>query len=112
MEQDAARSPATSGSAARDVLGLISASLELYRAHTSSSGKCVGTAKLTIEIDVFIFSGSVTITCQKKFAGSNGDPTFRHLMGVDPSLPLAQELATINTATEYPWREYCEAFAA
>jgi hypothetical protein len=33
-------------------------------------------------------------------------------MGVDPSLTLDQELASINTATEYPWRDYYEAFAA
>ena len=97
-----------------DVLGLITASLELYLElrYEFETGKCVGTAKLTIEIEVFIFSGSVTITCQKKFSGSNGDPTFRDLMGVDPSLTLAQELASINAATEYPWRDYCEAFAA
>jgi hypothetical protein len=97
-----------------DVLGLITASLELYLAlcYEFETGKCVGTAKLTIEIEVFIFSGSVTITCQKKFSGSNGDPTFRDVMGVDPSLPLAQELAAITSATVYPWRDYCEAFAA
>jgi hypothetical protein len=97
-----------------DVLGLITASLELYLElrYEFESGKCVGTATLTIEIDVFIFSGSVSITCQRKFAGSNGDPTFRDLMGVDPTLTLPQELAAISTATEYPWRDYCEAFAA
>jgi hypothetical protein len=97
-----------------DVLGIITASLELYLElrYEFESGKCVGTATLTIEIDVFIFSGSVTITCQRKFAGSNGDPTFRDLMGADPSLTLPQELASITTATAYPWRDYCEAFAA
>ena len=78
----------------------------------SDANGSAGTATLTIEIDVFIFSGSVTITCQRKFDGSNGDPTFRDLMGVDPSLTLAQELASITAATEYPWRDYCEAFAA
>ncbi|MGE0447542.1 MAG: hypothetical protein AB7P99_20130, partial [Vicinamibacterales bacterium] len=97
-----------------DVLGIITASLELYLElrYEFESGKCVGMAKLTIEIEVFIFSGSVTITCERKFAGSNGDPTFRDLMGADPSLDLVQELATIDTSTEYPWRDYCEAFAA
>ena len=81
-----------------DVLGLITASLELYLElrYEFETGKCVGTATLTIEIEVFMFSGSVTITCEKKFAGSNGDPTFRDLMGVDPSLTLADELASID----------------
>ncbi|MGH9141932.1 MAG: hypothetical protein ACRD2I_12435 [Vicinamibacterales bacterium] len=95
------------------VLGLISASLELYLElrYEFESGKCVGTASLTIEVQVFMFSASVTVTCQKKFAGSNGDPTFRDLMGVNPGLSLADELASIGTDTSYAWRDYCEAFA-
>jgi hypothetical protein len=95
------------------VLGLITASLELYLElkYEFESGKCAGKASLTIEVEVFVFSGSVTITCQKKFAGSNGDPTFRDLMGVNPALSLADELALIGTDTAYAWRDYCEAFA-
>src|SRR5690606_32177270 len=44
-----------------DVLGLITASLELYLElhYEFQSGKAVGRAELTIEIEVFIFSGSV-----------------------------------------------------
>jgi len=53
----------------------------------------------------------VTVTCQKKFAGSNGDPSFRDLMGINPALSLADELASIGTGTTYAWRDYCEAFA-
>lgn len=96
-----------------DVLGLISASLELYLElrYEFESGKCVGRAELTITVEVFVFSGSVTISCEKKFAGSNGDPTFRDLMGFEPALPLADELALIDDDTAYPWREYAEAFA-
>jgi hypothetical protein len=95
------------------VLGIISASLELYLElkYEFESGKCVGTASLTIEVSVFMFSASVTVTCQKKFAGSNGDPSFRDLMGINPGLPLADELASIGTGTTYAWRDYCEAFA-
>jgi hypothetical protein len=96
-----------------DVLGLITASLELYLElrYEFPTGKCVGKAQLTIEISVFIFSGSVTVTCERKFAGSNGDPSLRLMMGFQPELPLAQELAAINDDTEYAWREHCEAFA-
>ena len=55
-----------------DVLGLITASLELYLElkYEFQSGKCTGKAQLTIEISLFIFSGSVTVTCERKFAGS------------------------------------------
>jgi hypothetical protein len=97
-----------------DVLGLITASLELYLElrYEFESGKCVGKASLTIEVEVFVFSGSVTVTCEKKFAGSNGDPSFRDLMGVNPALSLENELLLIDNSTAYAWRDYCEAFAA
>jgi hypothetical protein len=88
------------------VLGIISASLELYLElrYEFSSGKCVGKATLTIEVSVFMFSISVSITCERKFAGSNGDPSFKELMApyVDPVSSLPVE----------PWSEYCAAFAA
>lgn len=97
-----------------DVLGLITASLELYLElrYEFQSGKCVGMAQLTIEISVFIFSGSVTVRCERKFAGSNGDPNLRQMMGHAPQLPLEQELAEITgDDIDYAWREHCEAFA-
>ena len=98
-----------------DVLGLITASLELYLElrYEFETGKAVGRATLTIEVEVLIFSGSVTITCEKKFAGSNGDPTFRQLLGLstNAALPLVDELAAIQPDTAYGWRDYCEAFA-
>ena len=114
MEQDAASLTGYFRLAGHvEVLCIASASLELYLElrYEFSSGKCVGKAKLTIEISVFIFSGSVTITCERKFSGSNGDPSFRQLMGLQPELPLADELALINSSTDYAWRDYVEAFA-
>lgn len=96
-----------------DVLGLITASIELYLElrYEPSSGKCVGKAELTIEISLFIFSGSVTITCERKFAGSNGDPSLRQMLGFAPQLPLADELQQIDEAAQYAWRDHLEAFA-
>lgn len=96
-----------------DVLGLITASIELYLELTYefTTGKCIGRAELTIEISVFVFSGSVTIECERKFAGSNGDPTLRQMLGFAPELPLADELAQIDASTEYAWRDHFEAFA-
>jgi hypothetical protein len=95
------------------VLGLISASLELYLElrYEFESGKCVGKAQLTIEIEIFMFSMSVTITCERKFAGANGDPTFRDIMGFNAALPINEELALIDNNTDYAWRKYVEAFA-
>jgi hypothetical protein len=88
-----------------DVLGIISASIELYLElrYEFSSGKCVGRAKLTIEVEVFMFSVSVTIECERKFAGSAGDPTFAEMMEPyqDP----------VTGLTVDPWNLYCGAFA-
>jgi len=81
-----------------DVLGLISASIEMYMGLTYEfgSGKVVGRAKITVEVEVLFFSASVSISCERKFAGSAGDPTLADVMG-----PYADD---------GPWVEYCRAF--
>jgi hypothetical protein len=87
-----------------DVLGLISACIELYLSLTyeTATKKAVGRATLTIEVDVAFFSFSVEISCEKKFAGANSDPSFVDFMGPLPgSLPGAIR----------PWDTYCHAFA-
>jgi hypothetical protein len=88
-----------------DVLGIVSVSLELYLSLTYefTSGKCVGTATLTLEVEVLFFSVSVEISVEKKFAGSNGDPSFEALMAPYQD-PDTKE--TVN-----PWEIYCQAFA-
>ena len=88
-----------------NVLGLVSASIELYLglSYEISSGKCVGRAQLTIEVSVLFFTGSVTITCERKFAGSNGDPSFAELMAPYQD-PITRKLVD-------PWALYCGAFA-
>jgi len=83
-----------------DVLGLITASITLSvsLSYESSTGKVTGTATLEIEIDILFFSESVTITCQRQFAGSNGDPGFFDVMHPDGDFR--------------PWNDYLQAFAA
>jgi hypothetical protein len=87
-----------------DVLGLISASIELYLSLTyeTSTGKAVGRATITVEVEVLFFSASVKISCEKKFAGSNGDPTFVEVMGLPSPAPVG---------AVRPWDIYCRAFA-
>ncbi len=84
-----------------DVLGLISASIELYLSLTYDfpSGKLVGRAVITVKVKVFCFSASVEVSCERKFAGSNGDPSFAEVMGVQPDF------------TSPLWDDYCLAFA-
>lgn len=83
------------------VLGLITASIELYLSLTYDfpSGKLTGTATITVKVKVLCFSKSVSITCQRSFAGSNGDPTFAEVMAVQPDF------------TSPLWTDYCLAFA-
>ena len=84
-----------------DVLGLISASitLELSLIYEFASGKLVGRASLEIEVEVFFFSFSVTVSCERRLAGSNGDPTFEQVIGLLPD------------GTSPNWSTYCAAFA-
>jgi hypothetical protein len=84
-----------------DVLGLISASitLELSLTYEFATGKLVGRASIEIEVEVFFFSFSVTVSCERRLAGSNGDPTFEQVMGLLPD------------GTSPAWQTYCAAFA-
>ncbi|HEX9645492.1 MAG TPA: hypothetical protein VGC11_15980 [Acidimicrobiia bacterium] len=83
-----------------DVLGLISASIELYLELTYefATGKMVGRASLTIKVEVLFFSASVTISAERRFAGSNGDPNFVDVMGLEAD------------GTSPAWSQYCLAF--
>jgi hypothetical protein len=83
-----------------DVLGLISASIEMYMGLTYEfgSGKVIGKATITVEVEVLFFSASVSITAERKFAGSKGDPTFADALG-----PFVEP--------DCPWISYCQAFA-
>jgi hypothetical protein len=84
-----------------NVLGLISASitLELALKYEFATGKLVGRASVVVEIDLFFFSASVKVTCERRLAGSNGDPTFEQVIGVEAD------------GTSPAWSQYCAAFA-
>jgi len=88
-----------------EALGIVSVSIELYLelSYETSTGKCIGTATLTLEISVAMFSTSITITQSKKFAGGNADPTFAELVEAvdDPALGVVSE----------DWDTYCRSFA-
>lgn len=83
-----------------DVLGLISASIELYMelVYQFDTGKMLGRARITVEVEVLCFSASVTIEAERQFAGSNGDPTLREVV-MEPD------------GTAPAWDDYMRAFA-
>ena len=82
-----------------DVLGLISACIELYMAlnYLYDTGKLVGEARITVNVSVLGFSKKVEIHAQRTFAGSNGDPSFLEVMGAESGESPA-------------WSQYCVAF--
>jgi len=88
-------------------LGIVTVSIELYleMSYEFPTKKCVGRAQLSISIELFLFETTITISCEKKFAGSGDDPTFAQAMApyqLDPSDP---------SSLIDPWEEYCVAFA-
>ena len=82
-------------------LGIVTVTLEMYleMRYETGSGKCVGTATISLEVEIAMFSVSVSVTASKKFAGSNGDPTLAEMYDVGQS------------ATSADWTTYCDAFA-
>lgn len=79
-----------------NVLGLISASIELRLELEYKIGpnKLIGRASIEIEVNLLFFSASVSISVERRLAGSNDDPTLADLM------------------TAQDWQEYAAAFAA
>ena len=82
-----------------DVLGLISAAIELYLAlsYEPPTGKLVGEATITVNVSVIGISKSVHVHARRTFAGSNGDPSFMEIMGAESGHSPA-------------WDTYCAAF--
>jgi hypothetical protein len=80
------------------VLAIISVSLtfNLQLGYLKQGGKavCYGEATLTVEIEILMFSVSVSVSCRREFAGGESDPKFIELV-----------------PTQAIWQEYCEAFA-
>jgi hypothetical protein len=80
------------------VIAIISVSLtfNLQLGYLKENGKSVvyGEATLEVEIEILMFSVSVSVTCRREFAGADADPKFIAL------IPNAQV-----------WSDYCEAFA-
>ena len=79
------------------VLGLITVSLEFYLElsyiEKNGSAKVWGRASLTVKVEVLFFSTSVSLTVERTFSGSAGDPTFAQML------------------TPGDWRAYARAFA-
>ena len=68
---------------------------------------------MEIEVSVAFFSVGVKIEVEKKFAGSNGDPTFEQVMRpyfLVPQLPEDLQNPQGDLPQD-PWDDYTSAFA-
>lgn len=98
-----------------DVLGLISASIELYLELRYRDGVVSGRATITITIEIAFFSESVEISCEKTFAGApNSDGARAALAPAPRTLTFAEFMAPYDEPgglRRDPIAEYCSAFA-
>jgi hypothetical protein len=81
-----------------EVLGLISISVEFYLAFTyrnkaGGGNEVWGQATLTVSVKIAFFSTSVDLSVERRFAGSDGDPSFA------------------DTVRPLEWARYLQAFA-
>jgi hypothetical protein len=80
------------------VIALISVALtfNLQLGYQKEGGRSIvyGEAELTVEIDILMFSTSVSVRCRREFSGGIADPKF-----ID------------QIPTQEIWSEYCDAFA-
>ncbi len=67
---------------ALEVIGLITVSIEFYLGldYDFGAGKAWGECRVSVKVEVLLFSASVTVTMRKQFAGSSGDPPFGVMM--------------------------------
>ncbi|QWF84014.1 hypothetical protein [Amycolatopsis sp. CA-230715] len=97
-----------------DVLGIISASIELYMEfrYQSSPRAVYGRATITVEIDVLFFHKSVSITCERRFAGSDETFALAAAAGAQPTFAelMAPYTEPVTALRRDPALEYCTAF--
>ncbi len=88
------------------ILGFISISIELRleMIYKDPPKKMIGRATLEVEVEVFCFSKTFRLEYERKLAGSNDDPTLRHMLATPYKEP-------VTGATVIGWDEYLAAFA-
>lgn len=101
-----------------DVLGIITVSVELYLAlgYRSPPEQLYGEATLTVSIDVFMFSMSVSVTCRRELT-RGGAAVAGGVTGAGgvAGRRIAAAEAPVRFGDVYPrdaWARYCASFAA
>jgi hypothetical protein len=87
------------------VLGLVSVTVEFYlgltyRKKENGGSEVWGQATLSVGVKIAFFSKSISLTVERRFAGTSGDPSFAQIMGPE-----------YEGGYPYEWEKYCMAFA-
>jgi hypothetical protein len=93
------------------VLGLVSISVDFYLglSYDTDSGDLYGIASLSVEVSVAYISKSVTLTLERRFAGSGGPHSSAPLGFAAAIAPGAVDLNELLSTDD--WAEYAGAFA-
>jgi len=96
-----------------DVAGIITISVELYLqiTYAASTGKCVASGFISVDVSLFFFSINAQISFTRQFSGSNGDPTLAEMMAPGGLDPMVDPALGLPPATWNPFAEYCMAYA-
>ncbi|KOT64783.1 MULTISPECIES: hypothetical protein [Streptomyces] len=102
-----------------DVLGIVSASIEIYLDLTfeTATGTVYGRARISVSVHIGFWSQSVTIECEKRFVGSGPAPAPLGAAAEEPPRPpafaemMAPYTDPVTGARRNPVTEYCTAFA-
>lgn len=95
------------------ILDLITASLEfnLSLTYIEKTKELIGTATLTVEIDVVLFSGTKEVTCEKRFS-RQGEVSNRSARGLRQGATSPPQVRAWQEFVDEPaWQEYTAAFA-
>lgn len=101
-----------------DVLGLISASIELYLAlnYNDKTNILSGDATISIKISLFCFHKTVHVSCHKEFAGGSGGPGASlqdvYASNAPGALPAPGDkpMTFTQTMNQSQYEAYCSAF--
>jgi hypothetical protein len=99
-----------------DIIELVSMTIEFYLAFSyveeGGAKKVVGEATLTVTVEVLVFSGDVTMTVHREFAGGGGAAAQAMSFSFNNAAALASGAPTFaDQISPADWETWCKAFA-
>jgi hypothetical protein len=99
-----------------DIIELVSLTVEFYLAFSyveeGGAKKVVGEATVTVTVEVLVFSGDVTMTVHREFAGGGGGGALAQKSFAGPALLAGGAPTFADQISPTDWETWCNAFAA